>query len=205
MAVWTELKPASSDIPNDELPSVLTGQAIVLRTAIEKFSFWTDSSGVSAGIMRFSEGSYGPGAARAFFDVESNLSSTLSTTKPLAGRLFVASDTSRFWGYSSGDTIPLGSRRAIVYQSLAPGSDQKILVQIGSASGTGSVSTVAYTTAYAVAPALQLQPISGSNQGMCSTEVTSSGTTNFAFRVKNYWGLVDAADVLWRSHGTVAL
>jgi hypothetical protein len=207
MAVWTELKPASSDIPNDELPSVLTGQAIVLRTAIEKHSFWTDSSGVSAGIMRLSEGSYGPGAARAFFDVASNLSNTVHATKPLGGRFYITSDTSRFYSFTtSGVTTQLGSTRAIVYQTPALNTDERVLVQIGSAAGSGSVATVAFSTSYSVPPVMQLTPlISASSLSISIAELTTSGTTNFSFRVKNVWGLGNACNVLWRSHGTVAL
>src|SRR5438270_159642 len=105
MVTWRESKPITTD-PLSEFPSVLTAQAIAFRQAIEKHSFWTDASGLSAGVPRLSDGSAGPGTARAFFAIASSASTALGATKPLAGRLFVTSDTKQLVGYlSSTSTI----------------------------------------------------------------------------------------------------
>lgn len=202
---WTETKPAASD-PLNELVSILTSQAILFRQGIEKHSFWTDSSGVSAGIPRLSETSGGPGAARAFYDVESNLSSDVSATKPLAGRLFVSSDGSRLWGYSSGDTIPLGGVKAIVYKTPTAVTDSRVLVQLGSLSLGASVITTAFTTAYSRQPTLQFGYMPTSSDSEVIASVVSSSTTMFAAVARNVWGAGTIAQtVMWRSLGTVAL
>ena len=202
---WRESKPASGD-KLSELPSVLTAQAIAFRQGIEKHSFWTDSSGASAGIPRLSLNSFGPGAARAFYDLESNLSSDVSATKPLAGRLFVAADTRRFYGYTSNTTVSLGGTQAVVYQTPTLVSDARILVQTGSASVSGSATTIAFSIAYSQAPTLQVTPLSTSNQSMYTAAILASTTTNFTALVRNQWGGgTVATTLLWRSHGTVAL
>lgn len=202
---WTEIKPAAGD-PLSELPSILTGQAILFRQGIEKHSFWTDSSGASAGIPRQSGASAGPGAARAFYDVESNLSSNLSTTKPLAGRLFVSSDGSRLWGFTSNNTIPLGSARAVVYKTPGVLTDVRVLVQAGSSSGGASLTTVSFPTAYSVAPKMQLTSLASSVASIAIPSLVASGTTNFAYLLRNLWGAGTVNQpTLWRSHGTVAL
>lgn len=201
---WTETKPAAGD-PLNELVSILTSQAILFRQGIEKHSFWTDSSGLSAGIPRQSGASAGPGAARAFYDVESNLSSALSASKPLAGRLFVSSDGSRLWGYSSGDTIPLGGTKAIVWKTTAV-TDSRVLVQMGSLSLSGSVVTTAFATAYSRQPFVQFGYLPASSDSECLASVVSSSTTMFAAVARNVWGAGNTAQtVMWRSHGTVAL
>ena len=63
MPIFNENKPLATDLLN-ELPSLLTTNAIVFRQNVEKHSFWTDASGVSAGIPRLSDGSAGPGGAQ---------------------------------------------------------------------------------------------------------------------------------------------
>src|SRR5439155_20576800 len=97
----------------------------------------------------------------AFYDVESNASSALSTTKPLAGRLYVSSNSSHLFAYDSARSIMLGGANAIVWW---PGSfatipsNNQYLTQIGSFSAASNPTpTTAFATAYNVAPALQLQ------------------------------------------------
>ena len=113
---WNEQKPQPTDIPNLDLPSLITGNKIAFRQAVEKHSFWTDSSTNSIGQTRLSDGSFGPGSARAYFDVQSNVSTVDAASKDLGGRLFVTSDTSRLFGYGASPIL-LGSKNAIVYQT----------------------------------------------------------------------------------------
>jgi hypothetical protein len=211
--VWIESKPTNLD-PLSEFPSVMTAQAIAFRTNIEKHSFWTDSSGASAGDMRLSDGSFGPGSARAFFDVESNVSSTLSATKPLAGRLYITSDTSRFYAYSSGNSALLGGNNIIVWQPSAAtaAAGSRVLVQVGTLSGqtAGAViglsgNTIAFPIAYSVTPSVQVQEFSGGTTDLFSSAVTKSTATNFVARVSRVWGSQSTTTIVWRSIGTVVL
>lgn len=209
MVTWQERKPEPTDIPNTELASLLTSNKQAMRVGFEASSYWTDSSGVSAGDMRLSDGSFGPGACRAFFDLESNASSQVSATKPLAGRLYIASDTSRFLAYSSGNSVIVGSNNAIVYLGNSAATiptNVKNLVQTGTFS-TNSVSatTTAFPTAYNGTPTIQLTPWSVGTTALWALNVSASGTTNFTTVVTGVFGSASNVTVLWRSHGTVAL
>ena len=213
MSIWRETKPTNSD-PLNEYPSVMTTQAIAFRQAVEKHSYWTDSSGNSKGDMRLSDGSFGPGSARAFFDVESNCSSTVSTTKALSGRLYITSDTSKFLGYSSANTALLGGNSVVVWMpsaaTIAAGS--RVLVQTGSLSGdTGGAviglggNIIAFPTAYSAVPEVQVQEYSLGTTDIFTSAVTKSTTTNFVLRVSRVWGSKSTTTVVWRAIGTVAL
>lgn len=206
--LWQELKPGPND-PLSELPSVLTGNAIIFRQSIEKHSYWTDSSGVSAGITRLSDGSFGPGAARAFFDTQSNLSTTLSATKPLTGRLYITSDTKRLYTFSSsGATVWLGGKNTMVYlggSTATIQSNTRVLTQIGSVSTIPGSSTVTFPTAYSVAPVVQLMPMSSQTTYMTTANANVVATDHFSLSLKTVFGATETTTVMWRSHGTVAL
>src|SRR5213594_1725154 len=120
---WQESKPFPTDLPNLELASLITSNKIVFRQGVEKHSFWTDSSTNSIGQPRLSDGSAGPGSARAYVDVRSNLS-TANPPKALGGRLYIDSVTSQLYGYfpfaggvAGTNAVPLGGVNAIVYQT----------------------------------------------------------------------------------------
>lgn len=220
MAFWNENKPSGNDIPNAALASLLTSNKQAFREGIEKQLFWTQNSGLSAGLPVFSSVSTGPGATRAFYDVASNTSSALTQTKALDGRLYITSDTKRFFGYLSSQTVPLGSVDATVWStssSLAAASmqtiqtDTKVLVQGGitacdtTATG-GSVNTVAFTTAYSATPFVQAVSMSTNTTNFNVLTLISSSITNFSVRATTFFGNnASAVTVLWRSHGTVAL
>jgi len=205
---YIESKPIGTDLLT-ELPSLLTSNAIAFRQNVEKHSYWTDSSGVSAGDMRFSDGSFGPGAARAFFDVNSNVSSQISATKPMSGRLYIASDTSRLYAYTSDRTLPVGGARAIVYRTSAATiqSNVRVLVQVGTQTNvTTSTQTITFPTAYSVAPNIQTTVFSNVTTDYAIAEIMGSRTTCFGLSVTTLFGTaVSAWTVMWRSHGTVAL
>lgn len=206
--VWHELKPAAGD-PLSEFPSVMTDQALTLRQGLEQHLFWTESSGASAGIPRFVDGSAGPGAARAFFDVESNASSQVSATKALGGRLFVASDTSRFFAYApSGHSVLAGSASAIVHATSTATipTNTQVLVQLGAFSIVStSTTTTAFPSAYSAAPFVQLMPMSTGTTNLWNAALLGSTTTNFTVRLGVIFGSASPLTVYWRSHGSVAL
>jgi hypothetical protein len=207
MTNWNEQKPTSSDLVS-ELPSVLTSNAIAFRTGVEKHSYWTDSSGVSAGQTRFSDGSFGPGSFRAFFDAESSLSTALSTVKPLSGRLYVASDTKRLYGFTSAGTVPLGGRNVIAYLGASAATIQsnvRTLIQIGSLSSVPGSSTITYPTAYAVAPVVQITVMSSGTTHFGIAKANVVGTATFSSSLSAVYGDNSAMTILWKSTGTVAL
>ena len=206
--VYREDKPAPTD-PLSDFPSTLTANAIAFREAIEKHSFWTVSSGLSAGIPHLSDGSFGPGACRAFFDVASNMSTTLAATKPLAGRLYVTSDTSRLVGYmSSAATTLLGSKNAVVYRpsgaTITAGA--RWLVQIGSASASSATGTVTFTSQYSGTPVVYVSPIASAESRIVNGQVTSITSSAFSLRVLDIFpGVTASRNVMWLSVGTVLL
>lgn len=212
---WIERKPTQTDIPNAELSSLLTSNKQTFRAAVERYSFWTDSSGVSAGIPRFSATSAGPGGFRAFFDVESNTSSALTSVKALSGRLYLTSDTGILYGYgststlSSTATILLGGYNAVVYTDnsfTTIGTRQRVLTQQGVAScASGSVTTIAFPSAYSAAPVVQLTAYTSAIANLYNVSLKTSGTTNFSVLPIAVWGTASPLTVVWRSHGSVAL
>lgn len=206
---YRETKPEATDLLS-ELPSVLTGQAIAFRQAIERHSFWTDSSGLSAGLPRLSDGSAGPGSARAFFDVASSASTALATVKPLAGRLYITSDTSRFLIYSgSNTTVPLGGNLAIVYggDSLATiAAGTRFLAQSSNTSVVvNSRTTVPFPTTYNVAPRITVAPGSATTTDFFTAAVLGSTTTNVTLSAVRVYGSSNTCTIWWRSTGTVNL
>jgi len=210
MPNFNENKPIGTDLLSD-LPSLLTNNAIAFRAAVEKHSYWTDSSGVSAGDMRLSDGSFGPGAARAFFDVASNVSSVVSVTKPLSGRLYITSDTSRVYAFipSATAAILVGGTRAVVYRPSAATipSNVRTLVQIGTQTAVGtSTQTLTFPTAYGAAPNVQVTAFTTALTDYAVPIVKGSTTTCFGLSIATLFGATASAyTVVWRSHGTTTL
>lgn len=219
--VWSDGFPSASEVPDSRLASLLTTQKIAFRQAIEKHSFWTDSSGASAGWTRLSDGSFGPGSCRAYFAPASSLSTAESAWKPMTGRLYITSDTSRLYtwvgsiasyGFTANETqLLVGSKRAITWQTgsqVTMQNNARVLVQCGtSVLTTGANTTVVFGVSYAaVAPAIQLQVMSSLTTAMAIATVVSSSTSNFVFSgLTLYGGTTSEFTVLWRSHGTAAL
>ena len=217
---WSDGFPSASEVPDSRLASLLTTQKIAFRQAIEKHSFWTDSSGASAGWTRLSDGSFGPGSCRAYFAPVSSLSTGETAWKPMTGRLYVTSDTSRLYtwvgsiasyGFTAAETLLLvGSKRAITWQTgsqVTMQNNARVLVQCGTANLTvGSNTTVAFDIAYAaVAPAIQLQAMSSTTTAMAIPTIVSSSTSNFALSGLTVYGTTSVFSIMWRSHGTVSL
>ena len=207
MPTWEELKPAGGDLLS-ELPSVLTNNKVAFRTAVEKHSFWTDSSGVSAGVPRLSSNSFGPGAARAFFDIASSASTALSTTKPLGGRLYVTSDTSRLLAYPA-TTAPLqvGTKQCLVYIGASTAtipSNVRVRTEAAFTLMSNSTSTTPFASTYVTPPTVQIHALSANTLSFGIPLLLASGTTNFTCRVVAIWG-GPSFNVFWRSFGTVTL
>jgi hypothetical protein len=214
---WQEAKPSPSDIPNLDLASLITSNKLALRQGLEKHSFWTDASTNSIGIPRLSDGSFGPGACRAYFAPDSSMSTADAASKALAGRLFITSDTSRLFGFvdSSSTPVLLGSTRAITYatgsQATIP-SNTRVLMQLGTASivatssGT-SIAAVTFPTAYDAAPRVTITPfgVSAFTVNLAFHALTSITASGFSVALRSLGATPYATSVVWRSHGTVSI
>jgi len=203
MVTWLEKKPEPGDIPNADLASLLTSNKQAFDGAVGKHFFWNESSGASAGIPRLSDGSFGPGSARAFYITQSQVSSATSRDALLA----VTSNTSRLFAMTSTASVLVGSKNAVVAGAPSAATITagcRILVQSGSSGGltqAGSPWIINFPIAYAVAPLVlvttaysiataPLSPSVAASTGSISVGVNGSGS---------------ACTVYWRSEGTVPL
>lgn len=212
---WNESKPSPTDKPNLELASLITQNRLAFRQAIEKHSFWTDSSGASAGVPRLSDGSFGPGSCRAYFDTASNVSSNDSATKAMSNRFYVTSDTTRLFYHDglTGRFVLIGSNNALVYQTgsqVTIQSNTRYLVQNGvqtvvaTSSGT-SYASVVFTHAYNAAPQVQIQPLSKATSEVLTASLLTITASGFSVSLKDLFGATVSRSINWRSHGSVSL
>lgn len=148
---WDENKPRLKDLILDIGP-VLHSHKTEFRAGIEKHFFWDESSGASAGEPRLSDGSLGPGSARAFYGAASEVSANRD------GGMMVTSDTSRLYGLTSLSSAGIGGSLAVIdYSAATIPTNKRNLVQSGTvAEDTGSYTT-AFPTAYDGVPALRIQ------------------------------------------------
>lgn len=207
---WNPLKPSATD-PLSEFPSALSNNKIAVRDALEAHFFWRESSGNSAGIPRLSNGSFGPGSARAYFCLQSQVSSPAAPTRAQSGRLAVTSDTSRFFAIHSGGSSLLGGKNMVMSFGSSIGTivnGTRWLVQSGSSAGlngTGTNYIIAFPTAYAAtAPFLQLVSAGSNVTDHYVPLLLASTSTNFTVATVGL-GSLNSTTVYWRSEGTVAL
>lgn len=204
---WVEGKPEPTDIPNGEFCSLLTGNAATLRQGLEQHYYWSVGSGVSAGVPLLSDGSFGPGVARAFYDVQSSLSSAPT------GKLYLTSDMSRLFLTQSAGTTLMGAQNAIVAggPSVATITQNSFwVVESGStASLAGGVTVYRqdFPVAYVVAPpVIQLQTLYSTCTGGYLASVVSRNASGFSFQVGRYGTeSLNSCTVFWRSEGTQLL
>lgn len=217
--VWSNAKPTPNDLLG-EFPSVITTNRTALRQAMERHSFWTDSSTNSIGIPRLSDGSSGPGSFRAFYDTDSHASASSTATKALSGRLYLTSDSSHLFaliGFTGGilgtSANPMGGINAVVYQTGSQATIPQgngVLTQmsavsvVATSSGT-SLSSVTFATAYNVAPTVQVTPVSTDTTTLVFAAVTAINASGFSVGLRSLAATTFATNLFWRSHGTVAL
>src|SRR5205807_4283860 len=97
--LWNEQSPAETDIADSApIRSIVTS----VQNGLAVEHNWPSASGANFGYHLL-------GSARAFYDVESNVSSSGTD-----GRLYVASDTSRIFHVGSAGTMLLGAASALV-------------------------------------------------------------------------------------------
>lgn len=195
---WPEDRPVGRDSVSD-FGLVVRSHKTEFRSGLEKHFYWTDSSNASAGEPRLAISLTTPGSCRAFYDTESNVSAFRD------GALFVASDTTRLYGLTSGSSFLLGSARAVRNPTTGPVESLRQLVQsdettIGVGDGTHSF---AFPTVYSIAPALMVTakyPTANTDTRIGVSVVTAGGFTAVVDRS----GSGNPA-MWWRSSGTVAL
>lgn len=205
MVIWQENKPEPGDIPNAELCSLITSNKVALRTALEHTIYWSQSSGLSAGVSAYTD--QPPGSARAYYGTQSQVSAT-----SVGGKLMVTSDTKRLFGLGSTTSWLLGSRQAIIGDGQAGTFTNNVrrMVQSGSTVGIAAGATiyrqdfpVAYT---GVSPIVQLAPAwSGATQWFLPS-VVSRNASGFSFSLGT--GAVTSSNsctVYWYSDGTLTL
>lgn len=204
MPNWRDSKPAGTD-PLSEYPSLLTSQMAAFRAAIEKHLFWTEASGASAGIPRLSDGSFGPGAARTFYDTASRVSAVSTNV-----RLMITSDTSQLYVLGSGLSVLIGGKNAVVSgtpDSPAIAAGCRVLIQSSYVTNVtiAGTSVATYPIVYAVPPVIMLTAAgSVATHGWRPYIVFNSPTTVSCGISAS--GLVGSAcTVYWRSEGTVPL
>jgi len=145
---WDETKPANGDqiaSGDDQIRSDKTA----LRTALDDEHVFP-SSGGTAGYHRY-------GSARAFFDVESNVSSAGTD-----GRLMVSSDNSRLFHVGSNGTMHLGGFGALLGiasnsgYTLGPQHYYAIDITGGQSSSTGMINHT-FASAFSGTPVTFIQ------------------------------------------------
>lgn len=135
---WREDKPRESDLLQDFALTVRQRKAD-FRSAITKHFYWQENSGASAGIPRASSST--PGSARAFY---ATTQSEVSAYRD--GTLLVQSTTSRLYALTSASSVLVGSKHALVVDTIAAsqiaaGSRYLSQVSFGRALGGGSFTT----------------------------------------------------------------
>jgi len=204
---WIENKPKPNDLLA-EIGALVRSQKSNFRAGIEKHYFWRESSGLSAGEPRLSDGSFGPGSARAFYAPASELS-----TNATSGVLYIDSTNSRFYLLTSDTTVLLGGRQTIVMGGASVAtiaSNARTLVQSGISTGITGDSTerIDFPTPYTgSAPFVEVQ--SGWSTGVLAylTAMTAVNTSGISVHIEYVGGGANPGDgaILWRSVGTVAL
>ena len=98
--LWNEAAPADSDSAGAGAAEIRSDKTSI-RNAMGSEHFWLSGGGAATGYHLL-------GSARAFVDVQSNVSSSGTD-----GRLLVTSDTSKLFHVGSGGTMFLGGQTAI--------------------------------------------------------------------------------------------
>lgn len=106
--LWNEAAPADTDSAGAGAGEIRSDKTAI-RTAMGSEHFWASGGGANTGYHLL-------GSARAFYDLESNVSSSGTD-----GRLMVTSDTSRLFHVGSAGTMFLGAQRAISMGSAPVG------------------------------------------------------------------------------------
>lgn len=139
-AGWDEAVPADSENAGLGALRIRSLETTVQQVLDSEHNF-PAAGGANTGYHRL-------GSARAFFDVESNVSSSGTD-----GRLYVASDTSRFFHVGSAGTMFLGAQGTIV-AATAPGQNWYWALESGSVTpdSNGSATVAIPNSGYSGVP-----------------------------------------------------
>ena len=200
---WPESKPVQGDLVSD-IGSVIRSHRTELRAGLEKHFFWNDNSNSSAGQPRLSDGSFGPGSARAFYGPQSEVSAYRD------GSLMVTSDTSRLFGLTSDASVLIGSAQAVISDGtgVAAVAGHAQMIQSGLTFASLGDSGHSFPSTYASPPKTMLiQRIVDGDAGFDlgrRVAIAQIGTSTFTLRVENAGG-ASGMTILWRSDGSIGI
>jgi len=200
--LWNETTPAETDIA-DAAPSRSIETSLRFGLAVEHN--WPNSSGPNFGYHLL-------GSSRAYYDVESNVSSSGTD-----GRTMVTSDTSRLFHVGSAGTMFLGGSRVLSAGSVPVGGQNFYWAEEFGyqqvAQGSTGIQTVSFpNSGFSGIPFVWVSAVSdglvagGGGQGICLTAGQVSTTAlkciavnvTLATTTSNY-------TISWRSLGTRVL
>lgn len=197
---WDESVPADSENAGLGALRIRSFQTAVQQILDSEHNF-PSAGGANTGYHRL-------GSGRAFYDVESNVSSSGTD-----GRLMVTSDTSRFFHVGSAGTMFLGGQASP--QLSAPGQTSYWAIETGTISGgwnsNGSVTVAIPNSGFSSTPIVMvtaLVPNAGPfNQHVIAYLATNPTPTSFSVvawdQASN--SAVSRANALWVAIGTRAL
>jgi hypothetical protein len=190
---WDEAAPANTQaasLGDDAIRSMKTNVAGGLGTSM----YWPGTGGgsaASAGIMK-------PGAARAFYGTQSQVSAAQT------GQLMLTSDTSRLYEVGPAGGLMLGSGSGVDGPSH-PGTGVRWVVNSG-VTVAGSGTTQAYGAAYVSIPQVVVSAWTTVNTGVfLQTFAYASGFSVTAYNPTATAIAASKVSVLWMSMGTVVV
>lgn len=191
--LWAESSPADTDSAGAGAAEIRSDKTAI-RTAMGSEHNWPSGGGAATGYHLL-------GSARAFYDIESNVSSSGTD-----GRIMVTSDTSRIFHVGSAGTMYLGGQRGLSAGSAPVGGQtfiwveefgdvlcnlgaQTIVFPNSGFSGRPFVFLSVFTTKLAPTPPL-------------FPYVLNNNPTQMSIDVLNTGGNSSVATLFWRSIGT---
>src|SRR2546430_953246 len=192
--LWAEQTPAETDIA-DAAPirSIVTS----LRNGLAVEHNWPNASGANFGYHLL-------GSARAFYDVESNVSSSGTD-----GRLLVTSDTSRLFHVGSAGTMLLGGQNVLSMGSSPVGGQRYYwATEVGTAPGGGTITFP--NSGFSGLPFVTVSMLTSPLNGVLAPIITQVTSTNFillVYSAQNQSVPLSASltSVMWMSVGTRVL
>ena len=194
--LWNESAPADTDNAgqgDDEIRSLKTS----IRNGLAAEHVWPSNTGSGFGVHAL-------GSARAFYDVESNVSSSGTD-----GRLFVASDTSRFFHAGSGGTMLLGGQNAILGGGQPTGGQGFYWAsEFGAVFSSTTTTTIVFNNSgFSGVPIVTMSIVTSAAVGGIVGQITSVTATQFTVQgfIVNTGTNTSKFTIMYQSIGTRVL
>lgn len=193
--LWNEAAPADTDSAGAGAGEIRSDKTAI-RTAVGSEHFWQSGGGANTGYHLL-------GSARAFYDVESNVSSSGTD-----GRIMVTSDTSRLFHVGSAGTMYLGGQRSLSMGS-APVGGQTFSWVMETGDGrtdiSGNLNVTIPNSGYSGVPFVTASVSTTVASLNYSCMVNLKTATAFSVQVFDTSGAGQRAVVNWMSVGTRVL